>query len=149
MRVGYVDRDVLRDALAQTVGLPASPERKAAVEQAATSIAAATVAVGEMPVSPVLRKLLDPAMLAAHGKPIKRDGVGLTLGILAQHAILTDVLKLFVKDMRLPESAAMTEADFLAAVGRNGIDVTAFRSALAAVHKAAGDVMKELQTLPA
>ena len=45
MRCGYADRNVLRDALAQTVGLPAAPERKAAVEGTATSTQAALAAV--------------------------------------------------------------------------------------------------------
>lgn len=154
MRSGYADRDVLRDALAETVGQVAAPRRKIAVENAATSIDAVRATLGDntatLPAK--LRDLFDPAALAdrltAQGKPIGGDGNGLTLETLAQHQVLQSVLKPFVKDMRLPEVAAMSEADFLKAVANNGIDVTEFRPALVAIQKAAGDVMNALKALP-
>ena len=151
MRSGYTDRDVLRDALAETVGQVAAPLRKLAVENAPTSIAAARAALGDAPAAlpTALRDLFDPpalaARLAAHGKPVGTDGNGLTLETLAQFRILQPAVKRFVKDMRLPEVAAMPEADFLAAVERNGVAAAEFRPALVAVQMAAREVMKSLQ----
>ena len=54
-------------------------------------------------------------------------------------------MKRFVKDMRLPEVAAMPEAEFLAVVEKNGVAVADFRPALVAVQSAAREVMKSLQ----
>lgn len=155
MRSGYTDRDVLRDALAETVGQVAAPLRKIAVENAPTSIAAARAALGDAPAPPpaappkVFLDLFDPTALAArlvaHGKRVGTDGNGLTLETLALHKILQPAVKPFVKDMRLPEVAAMPEADFLAAVERNGVAAAEFRPALVAVQMAAREVMKSLQ----
>lgn len=153
MRCGYADRNVLRDALAQTVGLPAAPERKAAVEGAATSTQAALAAVGRLVLPASLSLLFEqsalPAVLAVHGKPIGRDAIGLTLNALVQHTVLHPALKKFVAGRSVSEVAAMDEAQFLAAVARDGIDVAAFRPALLEVHKAAKAVMEAFQTLPA